>query len=181
MVELRKRPAREDPIAPPAKRSSSKTNAKQPSKVKQVVTKGKEAIAGPTKSEGSADLPAATDQTGVLPETTGTAGEGVDAAPATSTTAAAPATGAATVKQLSSASVGQKVDLSGFGGTVTTHDGKKVTVGELASAAEKGVVVFTYPKASTPGCKSCLNRPKSAPTLQRPPWLGSLGRIFPTT
>ncbi|KPI36822.1 Peroxiredoxin [Cyphellophora attinorum] len=173
MVELRKRPAREDPVAPPAKRSSSKTNAKQPSKVKQVVTKAKEAIAGPTKSEETTatDLPAANSQTGVVPETTGTAGEGVDAAPATTSTnaaAPAPATGraaAATVKQLGSYSVGTKVDLNGFGGTVTTHDGKKVTLGELASGAEKGVVVFTYPKASTPGCttQACLFRDNYKP------------------
>ena len=50
--------------------------------------------------------------------------------------------------------VGEKIELEGFGGTVQTHDGTDVTVKELVDKSGAGIVIFTYPKASTPGCKS---------------------------
>ncbi|KAF1990956.1 AhpC-TSA-domain-containing protein [Aulographum hederae CBS 113979] len=55
---------------------------------------------------------------------------------------------------------GDAVDLAGFGGEVETHDGKKVTLKQLVEESEAGVVLFTYPKASTPGCttQACLFR-----------------------
>lgn len=52
---------------------------------------------------------------------------------------------------------GDKVDLEGFGGEVEIHDGKKVTLKSLVEESKAGVVLFTYPKASTPGCKSQPN------------------------
>ena len=48
---------------------------------------------------------------------------------------------------------GQTVDLEGFGGEVETQEGRKVTLKELVDGAQGDVVVFTYPKASTPGCR----------------------------
>ncbi|GAB7348254.1 hypothetical protein MBLNU459_g6245t1 [Dothideomycetes sp. NU459] len=53
-----------------------------------------------------------------------------------------------------------KVDLDGFGGEVETHDGKKVTLKSLVEESKAGVVLFTYPKASTPGCttQACIFR-----------------------
>jgi len=61
--------------------------------------------------------------------------------------------------------VGQKIDLDGFGGTVQTHDGKDVTLKELVDESLAGVVIFTYPRASTPGCttQACLFRDNYAP------------------
>lgn len=50
--------------------------------------------------------------------------------------------------------VDDTIDLDGFGGTVTTQDGKSVTLKDLVDQSEAGVILFTYPKASTPGCKS---------------------------
>ncbi|KAJ5893222.1 AhpC-TSA-domain-containing protein [Penicillium taxi] len=55
---------------------------------------------------------------------------------------------------------GDKVDFDGFGGEVETNDGKKVSLKSLVEESEAGVVLFTYPKASTPGCTTqvCLFR-----------------------
>lgn len=193
MVELRKRPAREPAPAPPAKRSSSKTST---SKVKQAVNKAKAVVTGKPADDTSAAAPEAKDsdhgagempvatETGVVPETTGTAGEGANAAPATATSptaadAAAPAEGGAAAAaattsgmKLDKASVGSKIALAGFGGTVSTHEGRQVSVQELLQEVEtspggkgQGLVLFTYPKASTPGCttQACLFRDKYKP------------------
>ncbi|QPH05463.1 hypothetical protein C2857_003259 [Epichloe festucae Fl1] len=56
--------------------------------------------------------------------------------------------------------VGDVIDLDGFGGEIETNDGKKTSLKELVEESESGVVLFTYPKASTPGCTTqvCLFR-----------------------
>jgi thioredoxin-dependent peroxiredoxin len=48
--------------------------------------------------------------------------------------------------------VGDSVSLAGFGGEVETHEGSKTTLEKLVADSKTGVVLFTYPKASTPGC-----------------------------
>jgi peroxiredoxin Q/BCP len=53
--------------------------------------------------------------------------------------------------------VGGTIDLEGFGGEVQTHDGVKTTLKQLVEESTAGVVLFTYPQASTPGCKYFLN------------------------
>ena len=53
--------------------------------------------------------------------------------------------------------VGDAVSLSGFGGEVETNEGAKTTLEELVNESESGVVLFTYPKASTPGCKFSIS------------------------
>jgi peroxiredoxin Q/BCP len=50
--------------------------------------------------------------------------------------------------------VGDVITLEGFGGEFETQDGTKVTLKKLVDESKAGVVIFTYPKASTPGCKS---------------------------
>lgn len=45
------------------------------------------------------------------------------------------------------------IDLANFGGNVETQDGQKVTLKDLVDKSKAGVVLFTYPKASTPGCE----------------------------
>jgi hypothetical protein len=50
--------------------------------------------------------------------------------------------------------VGDTIDLSSFGGEIETNDGEKTTLAKLVEDSKGGVVLFTYPKASTPGCKS---------------------------
>lgn len=49
--------------------------------------------------------------------------------------------------------VGEIISLDGFGGEVETNDGEKTTLKALVDESKAGVVLFTYPKASTPGCK----------------------------
>jgi hypothetical protein len=48
---------------------------------------------------------------------------------------------------------GDTIDLTSFGGEIETHDGTKATLAKLVEESKGGVVLFTYPKASTPGCK----------------------------
>lgn len=67
--------------------------------------------------------------------------------------ASAPAAGGSGVPK-----VGETIDLATFGGEVETHDGNKTTLGKLLEESKAGVVLFTYPKASTPGCK-CNTHP----------------------
>lgn len=50
--------------------------------------------------------------------------------------------------------VGDIINLDGFGGEIETNDGTKTNLKSLVEASKAGVVIFTYPKASTPGCKS---------------------------
>ncbi|KAF2965568.1 hypothetical protein GQX73_g8025 [Xylaria multiplex] len=56
--------------------------------------------------------------------------------------------------------VGDVISLDGFGGEVETNDGVKTTLKALVNESKAGVVLFTYPKASTPGCTNqvCLFR-----------------------
>jgi len=59
-----------------------------------------------------------------------------------------------------SVTVGLKISLDGFGGEIETNEGVKTTLATLLDASDGGVVLFTYPKASTPGCtkQACLFR-----------------------
>lgn len=58
---------------------------------------------------------------------------------------------------------GDQISLDAFGGEIETHDGEKTSLKKLVEDSKAGVVLFTYPKASTPGCKhnsricDCLN------------------------
>ncbi|KAK4224429.1 peroxiredoxin DOT5 [Podospora fimiseda] len=56
--------------------------------------------------------------------------------------------------------VGDVISLEGFGGEIETNDGQKTTLKALVDESKAGVVIFTYPKASTPGCtrQACLFR-----------------------
>jgi hypothetical protein len=63
------------------------------------------------------------------------------------------ANGATNTTKLDASSVGQSVNLDGFGGKITRHDGVETSMKDLVEKSGAGVVVFTYPKASTPGCK----------------------------
>ncbi|KAG9229249.1 putative peroxiredoxin [Amylocarpus encephaloides] len=60
---------------------------------------------------------------------------------------------------------GVAIDLEGFGGEIETHDGVKTTLKKLVDESKGGVVLFTYPKASTPGCtkQACQFRDEYVP------------------
>ncbi|KAG5973617.1 hypothetical protein E4U55_000377 [Claviceps digitariae] len=72
---------------------------------------------------------------------------------------------AATVTASKKVAVGDVIDLDEFGGEVETNDGKKTSLKELVEKSGSGVVLFTYPKASTPGCTNqvCLFRDAYTP------------------
>ena len=60
------------------------------------------------------------------------------------------------VKEFSGKSNGEpsgKAVVPAAGGEVETHEGTKTTLAKLVEESKSGVVLFTYPKASTPGCK----------------------------
>jgi len=121
MVELRKRPAPAPAAEPARKKAAPKSKAKK-----------EDAKAAEPVAEAQ---PAATDNV--------TAEEPVRDAIA-ETTAKASSAPAAPPK------LGEKIELEGFGGEVETNDGKKVTLAKLVEKSRHGVVLFTYPKASTP-------------------------------
>lgn len=52
----------------------------------------------------------------------------------------------------SKVAAGETITLDDFGGVIETNDGEKTTLKELLEKSDNGVVLFTYPKASTPGC-----------------------------
>lgn len=62
--------------------------------------------------------------------------------------------GAASAASAAKVTVGDTIDLEGFGGEIETNEGVKTTLKALVEESKGGVVLFTYPKASTPGCKS---------------------------
>lgn len=61
--------------------------------------------------------------------------------------------------------VGDTIDIASFGGEIETNDGDKTTLAKLVGESKGGVVLFTYPKASTPGCttQACLFRDSYTP------------------
>lgn len=48
---------------------------------------------------------------------------------------------------------GATININGFGGEISIHTGEKATLKSLLESSQNGVILFTYPKASTPGCK----------------------------
>ncbi|PKY01848.1 putative disrupter of telomere silencing protein Dot5 [Aspergillus campestris IBT 28561] len=48
--------------------------------------------------------------------------------------------------------VGDVIVADGFGGEIETNEGAKTTLKSLVDMSKSGVVIFTYPRASTPGC-----------------------------
>jgi peroxiredoxin Q/BCP len=120
MVELRKRPA-PPPAAPPAKKKAApKSRAKKDE---------------PKAEEPVAEEPAATEEPAAAEE------------PAKEDTAADKK---AEKKSSGPPKQGDKIDLESFGGEIENNDGEKVTLASLVQSSKKGVVLFTYPKASTP-------------------------------
>lgn len=56
----------------------------------------------------------------------------------------------------SKVAVGDTINLEGFGGIISLNDGVETTLKKLVEESSAGVVLFTYPRASTPGCKCFL-------------------------
>lgn len=61
--------------------------------------------------------------------------------------------------------VGDSITLDGFGGEFETNDGEKTTLKKLVDDSKGGVVLFTYPKASTPGCMFTITSFRHTPIV----------------
>ncbi|KAK4575161.1 thioredoxin peroxidase dot5 [Recurvomyces mirabilis] len=172
MVELRKRPA---PPAPAATLPKSKKGTT--SKTKAAPAKGKKDDA--QKETKPPPSNPSDDPTGGIPEGAGgvsATAEVTSAEVAKEVAAKAEAeavkgkgkgknAAAAPKAKSGPPEVGESVELEGFGGEVETNDGEKTTLAKLVEESKAGVVLFTYPKASTPGCTTqvCLFRDSYTP------------------
>jgi peroxiredoxin Q/BCP len=137
--ELRKRKAPAPAPEPPAKKTTKAKVAKAATKVKEAVT-GKKA----TKAAPAAKSKA---------KTNGSAAA-ADPAPV-DVLVDAPVDAPVVAKSAGKPNVGDMIDLEDFGGEIETNEGEQTTLKALVDASKAGVVLFTYPKASTPGCKIC--------------------------
>ncbi|KAM0523952.1 hypothetical protein ACHAPE_001205 [Trichoderma viride] len=151
-VELRKRKA---PVAPPAP---------APTKKKAATNRGRKPAASKAKEDAKKPEPEADKKKPAKDE------EATDSAPEDA--AAAPEGEEKNAKDeekkpaaAGKVAVGDVVDLEGFGGEIQTNDGDKTTLKKLVDDSKSGVVLFTYPKASTPGCTTqvCLFRDSYEP------------------
>jgi hypothetical protein len=151
-VELRKRKAPAAPPPPPVKR---KATAKKATKVKEAAAKVAEKEDKPEKAEELKEEPKEEAKEEKKSEEE----------PKTEEPKAQEAK-----KTGGKLEVGDVVDLDGFGGEIETNDGEKTTLKKLVDESKSGVVLFTYPKASTPGCKFSLfahpNLPLTPPQAQ---------------
>ncbi|KAF5662254.1 peroxiredoxin Q BCP [Fusarium heterosporum] len=131
-VELRKRKAPAAPPPPPVKRKASGKTGKAAAKVKEAATK----VAEKEEPEKVEELKEETKEEKKTEEEP----------KAEEPKAQEPK------KADGKLEVGDVVNLDDFGGEVETNDGEKTTLKKLVDESKSGVVLFTYPKASTPGC-----------------------------
>ncbi|KAK5711773.1 thioredoxin peroxidase dot5 [Elasticomyces elasticus] len=158
-AELRKRAAPAQPAPPPKakKAATSKAKGKKDDPPKEDKPPASNPAEDPSGGgpEGAGGVSAAAEVTGadvakeVAEKVQAAAVKGKRGAKATKTEekAEAPTTGGS-------------IELDGFGGEIETNDGEKTTLAKLVESSKAGVVLFTYPKASTPGCtkQACLFR-----------------------
>ncbi|CAJ0539197.1 Ff.00g069320.m01.CDS01 [Fusarium sp. VM40] len=131
-VELRKRKAPAAPPPPPVKRKASAKNVKAAAKVKEAATK----VAEKKEPEKAEELKEETKEEKKTEEEP----------------KAEEPKAQESKKSSGKVEVGDVVDLDDFGGEIETNDGEKTTLKKLIDESKSGVVLFTYPKASTPGC-----------------------------
>ncbi|KAM0303036.1 hypothetical protein HYE67_011079 [Fusarium culmorum] len=135
-VELRKRKAPAAPPPPPVKRKATGKTGK--------AAKAKEAAAKVAEKE---DKPEKVEEPKEETKEEAKEEEKTEEEPKTEEPKAQEAK-----KSGGKVEVGDIVDLDTFGGEIETNDGDKTTLKKLVDESKSGVVLFTYPKASTPGC-----------------------------
>ncbi|RMX91290.1 hypothetical protein D0867_15023 [Hortaea werneckii] len=148
MVELRKRPAAPPPPPPKAKKQA--TGKQQQQKEAPPAKGGKKSTTNDAPKEHHPPPSNPTnDPKGGLPDGAG----GLSAAAHINT-----ATEANEVAAQAEAN-------ANFAAEIETHDGVKTSLPQLVKESKAGVVLFTYPKASTPGCttQACLFRDAYTP------------------
>lgn len=150
MVELRKRPAAPPPPPPKAKKQA--TGKAKSAKKEEVAAKETKPPASNPTDDPKGGIP---DGAGGLSGVAGinTAAEASEVAAKVEADAVKRhSKRAAKGGKTELPKTGDSVPLEGFGGEIETNDGEKVTLAKLVADSKAGVVLFTYPKASTPGC-----------------------------
>ncbi|KAL7901607.1 thioredoxin-like protein [Trichoderma sp. SZMC 28014] len=152
-VELRKRKA---PVAPPAP---------APTKKKAATNRGRKPAASKAKEDAKKSEPEAEKKASKDEEATDSAPEEAAAPEGKPKDTKDSAKDEEKKPAAGKVAVGDVVDLEGFGGEIQTNDGDKTTLKKLVDDSKSGVVLFTYPKASTPGCTTqvCLFRDSYEP------------------
>lgn len=154
-VELRKRAAPAAAAPPPKAKKAATTK----SKVKQVdAEKETEPPASNPAEDPTAGIPDGAGGVSATAEVTG-ADVAKDVAAKVEAEAVKGKKGAKAGKaadKTEAPKTGGSIELEGFGEEVETNEGEKTTLAKLVEASKAGVVLFTYPKASTPGCKCRL-------------------------
>ncbi|KAI8672819.1 hypothetical protein LRP88_02660 [Fusarium phalaenopsidis] len=147
-VELRKRKAREPPAPPPAP-AKKRTPAAKTGKAAAAKAK-----AAPAKAPGKRGRPAKAkvEEEPAKEEEEKKEEEKVEEEKEEEKAEEKAEEPKEAKKKSDKAEVGDVVDLDGFGGEIETNDGEKTTLKALVDESKAGVVLFTYPKASTPGC-----------------------------
>ncbi|KAF2142390.1 uncharacterized protein K452DRAFT_226955 [Aplosporella prunicola CBS 121167] len=151
MVELRKRKTPPPQPEKPAKKKPGPRSKAQ--KAKEAVTEADAAKAQDVLAETATDAKDAVQEAATqVQDAVASAVNGATTTTTTTTPAGKP-------------EKGSKIELDGFGGEIETHDGKKVSLKQLVDESAAGVVLFTYPKASTQGCtkQACLFRDAHTP------------------
>ncbi|KAG5976397.1 hypothetical protein E4U58_004345 [Claviceps cyperi] len=158
-VELRKRKAALPPPAPapPRKKTPRVDGADKAASKAKVGVKAKTKAKAAASKKKEEEEETEEEEKDVVPQPEKDASPPAAAADVDAVASASSAASPAAAKKVA---VGNVIDLDGFGGEIETNDGKKTSLKELVEESGSGVVVFTYPKASTPGCTTqvCLFR-----------------------
>lgn len=144
-VELRKRKAHQQPSAPAPKRAS-KPKAAAAKVKKAAVAKKAEPEAAPEVEEPEVEEPKVEEEKVEEEKVEDKAEDKVEEKKEEPVKE--------TKKSGDKIVVGDVINLEGFGGEIVTNDGTSTSLKKLVDESKAGVVLFTYPKASTPGCKS---------------------------
>ncbi|RMY42998.1 hypothetical protein D0864_15948 [Hortaea werneckii] len=173
MVELRKRPAAPPPPPPKAKKQA--TGKQQPKEAPPAKSSKNPSTNDAPKERNPPPSNPTSDPKGGLPDGAGGLSAAAHINTATEANEVAAQAEANAVKDSGKKAAkggktelpktGDTIPLDNFAAEIETHDGAKTSLPQLVKESKAGVVLFTYPKASTPGCttQACLFRDAYAP------------------
>ncbi|OTA22635.1 hypothetical protein BTJ68_13722 [Hortaea werneckii EXF-2000] len=160
MVELRKRPAAPPPPPPKAKKQAT---GKQQQQKEAPPAKGgkKPSTTDAPKEQHPPPSNPTSDPKGGLPDGAGGLSAAAHINTATEANEVAAQAEANAVKESGKKAAkggktelpktGDTIPLDNFAAEIETHEGEKTSLQQLVKESKAGVVLFTYPKASTPG------------------------------
>ncbi|RMY97295.1 hypothetical protein D0860_08662 [Hortaea werneckii] len=168
-VQLRKRPAAPPPPPPKAKKQAT---GKQQQQKEAPPAKGgkKPSTTDAPKEQHPPPSNPTSDPKGGLPDGAGGLSAAAHINTATEANEVAAQAEANAVKESGKKAAkggktelpktGDTIPLDNFAAEIETHEGEKTSLQQLVKESKAGVVLFTYPKASTPGCttQACLFR-----------------------